>query len=233
MTDRELAIKLKYNEKMLMEANNRKKDLEELVVVKDYLEQLKLIDEKQKYQLFLSQLEVGEDGTVFAKRRDIMDKSCSNLHFGLSKTLKYALGFIQRFNYDEYYNHSGYFRLLYDDFQKYLDNAMLILNDMSYYEGDRKVENDYGLEIYENPMNYSVVDFRSLIPFDYKQFRMSYHLNSVMPGSNCFVTLDRFYLSDGDLEKLNSREYEAFFGEEAQRILGYSKPKLRKKTNAN
>lgn len=229
MTDKELKIKLKDNEELLIEANNRKNVLEDLVVVKDYLEQLKLIDEKQKYQLFLNRLEVGEDGTVFAKRRDIINKSCSNFHFGLSKTLRYALGFIQRFNYDEYYNYSGYFRLSYDDFQKYLDNAILILNDMNYYEGDRKVENDYGLEIYENPMNYSVVDFQNLIPFDYKQFMVSYHLNSIMPGSNCFVTLDRFCLSDEDLEKLNSREYEAFFGEEAQRILGYSKPKLMKK----
>lgn len=229
MTFKELQEKKDSNNFELIQALRKKLKLESLEIIEEYLEQLKIIEHEKEYKKFLSELTIGEDGTVFSKQRNIVDKSSSNLHFGLSKTLEYALGFIQRYNYEEYFNCSGKFRISYEDFQKYLDNAISILNDMNYYDGDKLVSNNYGLEIYENPMNYSIVDFRKLTPMDDKEFRMNYNVKSIMAGANCFVTLDRFMILDSELQKMGDREYEAFFGEEAQRILGYSKPKLIRK----
>lgn len=229
MTVKELKQEIDNNEFILNQALEKKFELESLEIIKDYLEQLKVIENEKEYQKFLSELVIGEDGTVFSKQREIVDKSCSNLHFGLSKTLRYALGFIQRYNYEEYQNFSGKFRISYDDFQNYLDNALVILNDMNYYKGDKLVSNIYGLDIYENPMNYSVVDFRKLTPMDEQKFRMNYNFESVMAGANCFVNLNRFTILDKELEKMSDREFEAFFGKEAQKILGYSTPKLIRK----
>lgn len=230
MTVKELESKKENSSFLLTQAIEKKFELESLEIIKEYLNQLKIIENEKEYQKFLDELVVGEDGTIFSKCCDIVDKSSSNLHFGLSKTLNYALGFIQRYNYEEYYNYSGKFRISYEDFQKYLDNAIGILNDMRCYNDDRLVNNNYGLEIYENPMNYSIVDFRELTPMDDKKFRMNYNMSSIMAGVNCFVTLDKFAILDKDIEKLTDREFEAFFGEKAQQILGYSKPKvLRKK----
>lgn len=229
MTVKELKQEKENNSFILKQAIEKKFELENSKIIKEYLNQLKIIEYQKEYQKFLSDLVIGEDGTIFSKQREIIDKSCSKFHFGLSKTLDYALGFIQRYNYEEYFNYSGKFRISYEDFQKYLDNAISILNDMRYYNGDRLVNNNYGLEIYENPMNYSIVDFRKLTPMDDKKFRMNYNMSSIMAGVNCFVTLDKFAILDKDVEKLTDREYEAFFGEKAQQILGYSKPKILRK----
>ena len=56
-------------------------------------------------------------------------------------------------------------------------------------------------------------------------------MRSIVAGKDCFVSMGRGYLTENDLESLSTREYEAFFGKEAQRILGYSEPKILKKTN--
>lgn len=211
------------NEAALENINLNKVEFEKYDMVKSYLEHIEKLEELKKYKLFLSKLEIGEDGTIFSERKYFIDKSISNTHFGLSKTLMFAIGFIQRFNYEDYYNSSCYFRLSYDKFQKYLDNAISILNDMRYYDGDRIVENDYNLDVYENPKNYSIVDFKSLGPFNYKGFKDSYNLDNVLPGGNGFVSLSNIPLLASEIDKLNKREYEAFFGERAQQILGYSK----------
>lgn len=174
---------------------------------------------------------ISEDETVFAPYYDAPNKSCSRNHFGLSDVLEYALFLVHDYNYRELGFVSVYTKLSFDSFQKYLDNAILVLNDMRYYDGDRLIENNYGLEVYNNPKNYSVVNFRELMPLDDKQFRRSYNLDCIMVENNSFVTLSTIFVSDSKLKGLSFREYEVFFGEGALKALGIFSENVKKKLN--
>lgn len=181
----------------------------------EYLRNCKLLEEKQSFDSFLNGLELGEDGTLFNKYDDNKQKGLSSTHYGLSIILRNA------------------FRILldndikfvsYDSILKYIANAEEKLHQMKYMEGDKSVSNKYGVVVYENPKNYSLVDFKQIIPtLTQRELEMSYNLTGIVVNESArkFESLD-----DKSIDhkfNLSSREQEAFFGDDALLSLGIKK----------
>lgn len=181
----------------------------------EYLRNCKLLEEKQSFDSFLNGLELGEDGTLFNKYDDNKQKGLSSTHYGLSIILRNA------------------FRILldndikfvsYDSILKYIANAEEKLHQMKYMEGDKSVSNKYGVVVYENPKNYSLVDFKQIIPtLTQRKLEMSYNLTGIVVNESArkFESLDE--ISFDDKFNLSSREQEAFFGDDALLSLGIKK----------
>lgn len=82
----------------MIETYKKQKDwLKETEEVKCYLEVLCGLDEKQEFQKFLNRLEIGEDGTVFSPYEEYQDKAHKNTHFGLSRSLNFAIDLIRKY----------------------------------------------------------------------------------------------------------------------------------------
>lgn len=185
-------------------------NIESLLVepkVIEYLKNCKLLEEKQSFDSFLNGLELGEDGTLFNKYDDNKQKGLSSTHYGLSIILRNAFRILLDNDIKS---------VSYDSILKYVANAEEKLHQMKYMEGDKKVFNKYGVVVYENPKNYSLVDFKQIIPtLTQRKLEMSYNLTGIVVNESArkFESLDD--ISFDDKSNLSSREQEAFFGEDA------------------
>lgn len=181
----------------------------------EYLRCCKLLEEKQSFGNFLNDLELGEDGTLFSKYDDNKQKGLSSTHYGLSVILRNAFKLL---------TDNGINSISYDSILKYIANAEEKLHQMKYMEGDKRVSNKYGVVVYENPKNYSLVDFKQIIPtLTQKKLEMSYNLTGIVVNESArkFESLDE--ISFDDKSNLSFREQEAFFGEDALLSLGIKK----------
>ena len=173
----------------------------------EYLRNCKLLEEKQSFDSFLNGLELGEDGALFNKYDDNKQKGLSSTHYGLSVILRNAFRILLDNDIKS---------VSYDSILKYIANAEEKLHQMKYMEGDKSVSNKYGVVVYENPKNYSLVDFKQIIPtLTQKKLEMSYNLTGIVVNESArkFESLDD--ISFDDKSNLSSREQEAFFGEDA------------------
>lgn len=181
----------------------------------EYLRNCKLLEEKQSFDSFLNGLELGEDGTLFNKYDDNKQKGLSSTHYGLSVILRNAFRILLDNDIKS---------VSYDSILKYIANAEEKLHQMKYMEGDKSVSNKYGVVVYENPKNYSLVDFKQIIPtLTQKKLEMSYNLTGIVVNESArkFESLDD--ISFDDKFNLSSREQEAFFGDDALLSLGIKK----------
>ncbi len=181
----------------------------------EYLRCCKLLKEKQSFGNFLNGLELGEDGSLFSKYDDNKQKGLSSTHYGLSVILRNAFKLL---------TDNGIKSVSYDSILKYIANAEEKLHQMRYMEGDKKVTNRYGVAVYENPRNYSLVDFEQIIPtLTQRKLEMSYNLSGIIVDESA----RRFECLEGstfdDKSNLSSREKEAFLGEDALLSLGIKK----------
>lgn len=181
----------------------------------EYLRCCKLLEEQQSFGNFLNDLELGEDGTLFSKYDDNKQKGLSSTHYGLSVILRNAFKLL---------TDNGINSISYDSILKYIANAEEKLHQMKYMEGDKKVTNRYGVAVYENPRNYSLVDFEQVIPtLTQKKLEMSYNLSGIVVNESA----RRFECIEGstfdDKSNLSSREKKAFLGDDALLSLGIKK----------
>ena len=199
----------------LIDDINLKECLKDNTFVKQYLEVRDNIQYQEIYQQFLEKLEIGEDGTVFSFFNPYHDRAHKNTHFGLSKCLKYAFYCLESsLEADVIFCEITLYQLL-----EYLENASNILTDMNYCVGDRKVSNDYGLEVYLNPKNYSVVDGK-MIPLTNEKLHLNYDVGDIRIVNGDFIKPKLEIKENNFLENMTPREVNAFFGKEARRILG-------------
>ena len=181
----------------------------------EYLKNCKLLEEKQSFDSFLNGLELGEDGTLFNKYDDNKQNGLSSTHYGLSIILRNAFRILLDNDIKS---------VSYDSILKYIANAEEKLHRMKYMEGDKRVSNKYGVVVYENPKNYSLVDFKQIIPtLTQRKLEMSYNLTGIVVNESArkFESLDD--ISFDDKFNLSSREQEAFFGDDALLSLGIKK----------
>ena len=181
----------------------------------EYLRNCKLLEEKQSFDSFLNGLELGEDGTLFNKYDDNKQNGLSSTHYGLSIILRNAFRILLDNDIKS---------VSYDSILKYITNAEEKLHRMKYMEGDKSVSNKYGVVVYENPKNYSLVDFKQIIPtLTQRKLEMSYNLTGIVVNESArkFESLDD--ISFDDKFNLSSREQEAFFGDDALLSLGIKK----------
>ena len=181
----------------------------------EYLRNCKLLEEKQSFDSFLNGLELGEDGTLFNKYDDNKQNGLSSTHYGLSIILRNAFRILLDNDIKS---------VSYDSILKYIANAEEKLHQMKYMEGDKSVSNKYGVVVYENPKNYSLVDFKQIIPtLTQRKLEMSYNLTGIVVNESArkFESLDD--ISFDDKFNLSSREQEAFFGDDALLSLGIKK----------
>lgn len=171
----------------------------------------------QNFQKFIDKLDIGIDGTYFAPFDTYTDKAFKQTHFGLSILLSFAFDLLTK---EEKEHKEEFLQISFNDFYDYVENAKNILTNMQYIEGDRLVANKYEIKVYENPKNYSVVELDSLLPITEEQLQRSY----IVPGIH--ITEDGF-ISQRALrnykkveKKLTPREAEAFYGDNAKKILG-------------
>ena len=119
--------------------------------------------------------------------------------------------------------------LSYEEIDAYTKNAQDKLQRMYYIEGDKKIVNSFGISVYENPRNYSVVNLKEIYP-SLTQKRLEEHYNVpgivVYPEFRIFE-IQKNYLMDNN-SVLSLRVQEAFYGADAQRILGISENKKEK-----
>ena len=180
----------------------------------------------EEYQQFLDKLEIGTDGTIFSPFDKYQDNAHNRSYYGLSCMLKNAF-----WNIHENDNPNDYLELSFEAFLNYVNNAREILTDMNYFSGDRLYENNYCLEIYENPKNYSVVDFKTLFSLSDQEFISSFDMNGIIVSNHHFIGLNEEEIYKSDYANLTPREREAFYGEKAKKSLGIglSKEKVRTK----
>lgn len=186
----------------------------------DYLEKLELLKRLERKKSFLNELEVGEDGTFFTSSQKYFQKGLSSTHFGLSTILTNAFSLLSI---------SSKKVLSYEEIDAYTKNAQDKLQRMYYIEGDKKIVNSFGISVYENPRNYSVVNLKEIYP-SLTQKGLEEHYNVpgivVYPEFRIFE-IQKNYLMDNN-SILSLRVQEAFYGADAQRILGISENKKEK-----
>ena len=175
-----------------------------------------------KFQEFIKKLEKNQDGIYFAPHDEFGIKAYKSTHFGLSILLTFAFDLLNSEIEEEY------LQISFNDFYNYVENAKNILTEMKYIEGDRLIPNDYNFTIYENPKNYSVVELNSLLPITEEQLQRSYMVPKIHIVNDHFIT-EKEVLQNKNIEKtLTPREKEAFYGEQARKILGLL-PNIQKK----
>lgn len=229
--EKELEANKRYTDTMIKTYKAQKDSLEKTEEVKSYLEVTESLMKEQEFQKFLSQLEIGEDGTVFSPYEEYQDRALKNTHFGLSKALNFAIDLIRKYKGREIFEDDVEFYMLpYEQFQLYLDNAREILTDMNYVSGDRLFDNEYKYVIHQNPKNYSVVDFEKVFPLSKEKLEQNYDIFHV------WVTLDKCFAIEQEMfdslivwESLTPREKEAFYGKKAKQILGLIPTKEKKR----
>lgn len=226
MTSKELTIE-KDNSKTILDVGiNLKESLEEKIVVQQYLGVIKRIEDEKAYQRFLNRLEVGNDETVFSPYDEYQDNVHSRRYYGLSRMLKIAFGVVH-----ENRKQDDYLEISFEQFFNYIENAYEVLTDMNYVSGDRLYQNEYDLELYENPKNYSVVDFKQLLTLTDQELITSFDVYGIIISNNYFIAINDEGLYEEKYVNLTPREREAFYGNKAMKALGIlsRKERIRKK----
>ena len=219
MTGEELLKIKEENKKSLVDAKVAKDSLEKERIVIRYLRELDFIKYEENYQKFLNGLQLGMDGTVFDTYNKDKDNAFKSTHFNLSTILEYAF-YLKNIARDECEVDSQ-LKITFQDLSQYIEHANQVLTDMNYFPGDRLVSNEYGLEIYENPMNYSIVNFNVIMPYLTEEIlKMSYNVSFLKLGEQSFWMNSKELTSKMNLERFTPREYEAFFGNGAMKALG-------------
>lgn len=214
--------------------------------IQEYLENLKKLQKEEKYKTFLNELEIGEDGTVFEKYEEIINKSMSKYHYGLIEVLRH-IEYLKYLNFKENNNdisldeYNEKFKknteISFDELTLYAKHAEKVLNNMNYYEGDKIAENEYGIEIYENPKKYSVIDINKLIKLSSpvlqiltnEELMYNYKINEFkIELDYIFKVKQEKSITSINTDKLTPREFEAFYGVDAQNILNLNPVKLNK-----
>lgn len=226
-----LEIQKNLTNSILMQAQENKVELEKDPKVAQYLNELKNIEREEKFQHYLSQLEIGKDDTVFGPYYDTNQKGLNYTHFGFSRSLKHAFALKYYSMKQFYFEHEVDIDQLdeislaisYDEFDQYLNNAKTVLTDMSYVEGDPKEDNPYGLDLVKNPKNYSVVDFKAISSrLTEEQLHLSYDLSQfeLIPSARVFYFVGSYTeLQLPSVYTMTIRERDAFYGVEAQKAL--------------
>ena len=223
MTKKELERNKVYSKLVLDTAIATKKILKTDPKVVQYLRELEIIDKEREYQAYLEKLEVSKNGVVFAPPEEQQTIMFKKTHFGLAETLGHAFNLIDFLTINESLNNTtDYYELSFPKFNEYITNARTILRDMNYVEGDRLVPNFYNVKVYENPKNYSIIDFQSLQPITMETLEASYNISNVTIKDNTFI-VSKETLPLLPSRQLTPRENEAFYGEQAEKILS-SKP---------
>lgn len=233
MIKRELESNKRFTATMIQAYQQQKNFLEQTEDVKYYLETSQSLTKEQKFQEFLNQLEIGEDGTVFSPYDEYRDKAHQHSHFGLTRSFDFAIDLIRKNKREEVSELDDQFYILtFEEFQLYLDNARAVLTDMNYVDGDRLFDNQYDYVIHQNPKNYSVVDFGSLLPLTKKDLEQNYGIFNVwitLEGGIAFAIEYEKFDSLFILENLTPREREAFYGDKAKQILGLMSKREKKR----
>ena len=187
----------------------------------DYLEKLKLLKKLEQKKKFINELEIGEDGTFFTSSQKYSQKGLSSTYFGLSIILTNAFNLLSICSSKKL--------LSYKEIVAYTKNAQEKLQRMYYIEGYKKITNSFGLDVYENPQNYSVIDFEEIC-LSLTQKKLEEHYN--VPGIVIRPELRTFEINNEYLMEENPdlplRIQEAFYGIDAQRILGINENKKEK-----
>jgi len=231
MNKEELKSKKIYNKLLLDTSKTAKILLEHEKIVMEYLKRIEIIEREQEYQAYLNRLEIGQDGVVFSPYEEHQTNAFKRTHFGLSEILKHAF-YLESILNNEQESFLEYYSISFANIQKYIENAYNILTDMNYVEGDRLVKNPYNLEIYENPKNYSLVDFNALQPFNSEKLRISYDVPEVSVMDNYFVAQKESILNFKP-RGLTKREEDAFYGENAKKSLEYLPSRKKEKIKSN
>lgn len=206
----------------LKEMQNYWESLRVQPMVQLYLRQEGIVQSEQDFVNFLDQLEVGEDQTIFSPVNQISDKTFMRTHYGLSTLLDHAFRLCY-WNFKELGIDTTIGTwITFEQLQRYIQNAEKILTDMNYVVGDREFHNDYLLDIYENPKNYSVVLLESILPtLSEETWRQGYWTRGIEfvdhVGFYCPVLENYQSLNE---QRLTPRECEAFYGEKAMLTLG-------------
>ncbi len=232
MKKEELETKKKFGKIVLEVSNLNRKKLEQNIQVAQYIQELKIIETEQNHLDFLQKLEVGEDGTVFAPYDPTKQKKYQG-DAGLYKIFKHA--FHLRFLYQKAFlqettgewNEDPYewlsFFISYDEFDHYLKGAKKNLMRPHYIKGDPIASNPYQYEIYENPRNYSVIDEENIINrfSPWLLYGVNLGIKSNQEKIHGYkMAINRYEYPENDISKLTPREWDAFYGIEAQKSLG-------------
>lgn len=209
----------KENKKQYLEV---KEELERKKAVQLYLQCLNFLESDSQFQKYLNTLDIGMDGTVFAPTNDHKDNAFKNTHFGLGKILNFAFDLLK----EESGKEIGYYQISFEHLLAYIENAKEILNRMEYVSGDRLIENEWDLELYENPKNYSVVNLNLVLPITTEELHISYNTRGIYIEGNSFIT----YHSNEEAKQhknLTPREKEAFYGLGAKKALNIEPRKVK------
>ena len=174
-------------------------------------------------QELINKLEIGEDGIYLAPYDEYGDKAYKSTHFGLSSLLTFAFNLLNSELEEEY------LQISFNDFYNYVENAKEILTDMKYIEGDRLIQNNYNLTIYQNPKNYSVIELNSILPITEEQLQRSYMVPKIHVINDHFITEQEAIQCINPEKILTPREKEAFYGKKARQCLGLLPNKQKKK----
>lgn len=232
MNEEELVEEKKKNQKEYELSIDNIKAMEQTIEIKNYLKELENKTQKEEYQKFLNSLEVGIDGTIFAPTGGHRYATAFLVDFiTYAFTLKfYAKQFVK--------SDWPYMEISFTSLLNYNINARKILKEKKKYPDEKIIENPYGLEVYQNPRENLECSETCLLrncifaPGVYnfqKELEVEGMINLVVDDKNKKIIIhdneeaDIAHYSNFepiDISKLNMRDQNAFFGEEAQKILG-------------
>lgn len=205
--------------------------MEQTIEIQNYLKEQEKKKDQEEYQKFINNLKVGEDGTIFGPVSN--DRYATIL---LSEFIQYALSLKY---YDKNSKENCCCEVSYTQLIEYEKNAMKILKEMIGYPDDEYLENPYNLEIYRNPREIKFCSESALLNncfFVPNEYSLSDELSSrgmkevIVTEDEKIVLIDAWIkgkyhrgfsnFEPIDIKSLRIREQNAFFGQEAQRILG-------------
>lgn len=158
------------------------------VEVKQYIESIKALKDYEEDLTNLDDL-VSINGVIYNKEKD--DK----IYYSAKEALKHLMALKER---------AGLSLILtIEELNRYIDAVRKFLQDNTYYEDDKVIDEILSFKVYQNPKNYDIKNVREL------------------------PSIDLEYLYEKD--NLTEREKEAFFGTEAHKALGISKEQAKVK----
>lgn len=230
MLKEQLLEEKKKNQKAYELAKDNIEAMEQTTEIQNYLKEVETKNYYETYQKFLSSLEVGEDGTIFAPQRNYRYGT-----FSLSEFMNYA--FTLKYLGQEYEGYKiPYMSLSFKEILEYSKTTRKLIKEMKHYPDEAVLENPYNLEIYPNPKeNFECCEstllrnciFASSIYSFQEQLELE-GTTEIEEQSKCLVITDSkekdiFHYTNfkpTNISSLSMREQNAFFGEEAQKILG-------------
>jgi len=232
MTIEELEKEKKNNQDLYKKATNNVAQMEQTLEIQNYLQELENIKYYENYEKFLNGLEIGEDGTIFAPRRNY-----NYTTFDLSEFIRYAFT-LKYYGKENEENQVPSMQVSFKNLREYRLSAIKTLREMKKYPDEREVENLYGLEVYPNPKeNFECAETTLLLNCIMAPNIYSLQEELEQRGERKIEVDDKqkiITISDDietgslsfsnfipvDITSLSMREQNAFFGEEAQRIFG-------------